>query len=145
MSNYSGMIVRPVFVKLFAVSLESSLASWAGKHGVKARGQAGFHKINYTTVNIHILKLIDKQRQARLRGKSGKLYCCFADFQKACNIVPHAVTGARRPGCCYERYEDRCKRKTAYYTVKVVLNKHQWLEERYMSAQPRKGISKRVA
>ena len=45
-----------------------------------------------TTDNIFILRsLIDKQRQTRLKGKAGKLCCCFVDFRKAFDTVPRAV------------------------------------------------------
>ena len=49
MSNYRGITVGPVFAKLFAMIIERRLASWAEKHGVKARGQAGFRKDYRTT------------------------------------------------------------------------------------------------
>ena len=58
----------------------------------QSQGQAGFRKQFSTTDNIFILRsLIDKQRQTRLKGKAGKLYCCFVGFRKAFDIVPHAV------------------------------------------------------
>ena len=40
---------------------------------------------------------------------------------------------------------DASKRKTVFSRVKVELNERQRLEERDMLAQPRKGISERVA
>ncbi len=92
MSNYRGITVGSVIAKLFAMILEQRIASWAEEHGVKAKGQAGFRKDFRTTDNIFILRsLIDKQRQARLKGKAGKLYCCFVDFRKAFDTVPRAV------------------------------------------------------
>lgn len=42
-------------------------------------------------------------------------------------------------------YGSKCRRKTVYSRVKVVLNRRQWLEERGLWAQPRKGASNRVA
>ena len=92
MSNYRGITVGPVFAKLFAMIIERRLASWAEEHGVKARGQAGFRKNYRTTDNIFVLRsLIDKQKQARQKGGSGKLYCCFVDFKKAFDTVPRAL------------------------------------------------------
>jgi len=41
--------------------------------------------------NIKYRSLIDKQKQSRQKGKAGKLYCCFVDFRKAFDTVPHAV------------------------------------------------------
>ena len=60
----------PVFAKLFAMIIECRLALWAEKHGVKARGQAGFRKDYRTTDNVFVLRsLIDKQKQSRQRGR----------------------------------------------------------------------------
>ena len=82
----------PVFAKLFAMIIERRLATWAEEHGVKARGQAGFRKEHRTTDNVFVLRsLIDKQKQSRQRGYSGKLFCCFVDFRKAFDTVPRAI------------------------------------------------------
>ncbi len=35
--------------------------------------------------------LTEIQEQARQKGGSGKLYCCFADFKKAFDTVPRAL------------------------------------------------------
>ncbi len=92
MSNYRGITVGPVFAKLFAMIIERRLASWAEEHGVKARGQSGFRKNYRTNDNIFVLRsLIEKQKQARQKGGSGKLYCCFVDFKKAFDTVPRAL------------------------------------------------------
>jgi hypothetical protein len=93
-SNYRGITVGPVFAKLFAMTIERRLASWAEEHGVKARGQAGFRK-NYRTIeNIFVLRsLIDKQKQAEQKGGSGKLYCGFPCVSTCCarlTRAPHA-------------------------------------------------------
>ena len=94
MSNYRGITVGPVFAKLFAMIIERRLASWAEEHGVKARGQSGFRKNYRTTDNIFVLRsLIEKQKQARQKGGSGKLYCCFVDFKKAFDTVPLLCCG----------------------------------------------------
>ncbi len=92
MSNYRGITIGSVIAKLLAMILEQRLASWAEKHAVKAKGQAGFRKDYRTTDHIFILRsLIDKQRRTRLKGKAGKLFCCFVDFKKAFDTVPRAV------------------------------------------------------
>ena len=92
MSNYRGITVGSVIAKLFAMILEQRIALWAEEHAVKAKGQAGFRKDFRTTDNIFILRsLIDRQRQTRLKGKAGKLFCCFVDFRKAFDTVPRAV------------------------------------------------------
>ena len=85
-----------MIAKLFAMILDHGIAVWAKDEGIKAKGQAGFTKDFRTTDNIFVLKsLIDKQKQTR----QGKLYCCFADFKKAFDTVPHgfvAGVGASR-------------------------------------------------
>ena len=92
MSNYRGITVGFVIAKLFAMILEQTIASWAEKQGVKAKGQAGFRKDFRTTNNIFILRsLIDNQRSTRQKGNAGKLYCCFVDFKEAFDTVPRAV------------------------------------------------------
>jgi len=92
MSNYRGITVGPVFAKLFAMIIERRLASWAEEHGIKARGQADFRKNYRTTDNIFVLRsLIDKQKQARQKGGSGKLYCCFVDLKRRLDTVPRAL------------------------------------------------------
>ena len=56
------------------------------------RGQSGFRKNYRTSDNNFVLRsLIEKQKQARQKGGSGKLYCCFVDFKKAFDTVPRAL------------------------------------------------------
>ena len=50
MSNYSGITVGSVIVKLFAMIMEQRIASRA----VKAKGQAGFRKDFRMTDNIFV-------------------------------------------------------------------------------------------
>ena len=96
MSNYRGFTVGSVITMAFAMILDQGIASWAEthaeSHGVKAKGQAGFRKDFRTTDNIFVLRsLIDKQKQSRQKGRSGKLYCCFVDFKKAFDTVPREL------------------------------------------------------
>ncbi len=80
-----------MFAKLFATIIQRRLASWAEVHGIKASGQAGFQK-NYRTTDNNCVRrsLIDKQKQARQKGGSGKL-CCYVYFKKALDTVLRAV------------------------------------------------------
>ena len=92
MGNYTGITVGSVVAKLFAMILEQRIAPWAEEHAVKAKGQARFSKDFLTTDNIFILRsLTDKQKQSRQKANTGKLYCCFVDFNKAFDTVPRAV------------------------------------------------------
>ncbi len=59
---------------------------------LRAKAFAGFRKNYRTTDNIFVPRsLIEKQKQARQKGGSGKLYCCFVDFKKAFDTVPRAL------------------------------------------------------
>ena len=81
-----------MLAKLFATILDHSIAVWAEDEGIKAKGQADFRKDFHTTDNILVLKsLIVKQKQTWQGKASGKLYCCFVDFKKAFDTVPHGL------------------------------------------------------
>ena len=88
MGNCRGITVGSVVAKLFAMPLEQRIASWAEEHAVRAKGQAGFKG---KTSARPTRSLIDKQKQYRLKGKAGKLYCCFVAFRKGFDTVPCAV------------------------------------------------------
>lgn len=87
MSNHRGITGGLVFAKLFAMVVECRLALWAEEHGVRVRDQTGSWKSHCTTDSIVLRSLTDKQKQARQKGRSGKLYCQFVDLEKACNSV----------------------------------------------------------
>jgi hypothetical protein len=42
--NYRGITMGPVLAKVFAMTLEAWLSSWAEERGLRARGQASFRK-----------------------------------------------------------------------------------------------------
>jgi hypothetical protein len=44
--NYRGITVRLILAKLFVMIFDKRLNKWAEQHGLRAKGQAGFHK-NY--------------------------------------------------------------------------------------------------
>jgi hypothetical protein len=46
--NYRGITVGPILAKMFAMILDKRLSEWAEQHGLRAKGQVGFHK-NYRT------------------------------------------------------------------------------------------------
>jgi hypothetical protein len=48
--NYRGITVGPILAKLFAMILEKRLSEWVEQHGLRAKGQAGFHK-DYRTID----------------------------------------------------------------------------------------------
>jgi hypothetical protein len=53
--NYRGIIVGPILAKLFVMILDNRLSEWAKQHGLRAKGQAGFHKDYRTTDEFFIL------------------------------------------------------------------------------------------
>jgi len=42
--NYRGIMVGLILAKLFAMILDKRLSKWAEQHGLRAKGQVGFHK-----------------------------------------------------------------------------------------------------
>ncbi len=53
--NYKGIMVGPILAKLFAMILDKRLSEWAEQHGLRAKGQARFHKDYRTTHQLFIL------------------------------------------------------------------------------------------
>jgi hypothetical protein len=47
--NYRGITVRPILAKLYTMILDKRLNEWAEQHGLRAKGQAGFHKDYHIT------------------------------------------------------------------------------------------------
>ncbi len=47
--NYRGIMVGLILAKLFAMILDKRLSKWAEQHGLRAKGQVGFHKDYCTT------------------------------------------------------------------------------------------------
>jgi hypothetical protein len=83
--NYRGITVGLVLAKVFAMILEAQLSSWAEERGLRARGEAGFRKDLRTTDNLYILRTLIEQST----HKRKKVYCCFVDFRKAFDTMPH--------------------------------------------------------
>ncbi len=84
--NYRGITVGLVLAKVFAMILEARLSSWAEKRGLCAKGQAGSRKDFCTTNNLYILQTLIDNLYIHKRKKA---YCCFLDFRKAFDTVPH--------------------------------------------------------
>ncbi len=57
----------------------------AEEWGLRAKGQAGFRKDFRTMDNLYILQTLIEQST----HKRKKMYCCFVDFRKAFDTVPH--------------------------------------------------------
>ncbi len=53
--NYRGITVGPILAKLFAMILDKKLSKWAEQHGLRVKGQAGFHKDYHTTDQLFVL------------------------------------------------------------------------------------------
>jgi hypothetical protein len=83
--NYKGITMGPVLAKVFAMILKARLSSWAEEMGLRGRGQAGFRKDFCTTDNLYILRMLIEQSIHKCK----KVYCCFVDFRKAFDTMPH--------------------------------------------------------
>jgi hypothetical protein len=53
--NYRGITVGPTLTKLFAMIFDKRFSEWAKQHGLRAKGQAKFHKVYYTIDQLFIL------------------------------------------------------------------------------------------
>jgi hypothetical protein len=102
--NYMGITVGPILAKLFVMILDKKLNEWAEQHGLRAKGQAGFHKDYRTTNQLFILRTLIKQSKA----KKKPLYCCFVDFKKVFNIVPCEVLWQVLDGLGVNRHFLQC-------------------------------------
>jgi hypothetical protein len=67
--------------------LDKRLSEWVEQHGLRAKGQAGFHKYYCITDQLFILQTFIEHNKA----KNKPLYCCFVDFKKAFDIVPREM------------------------------------------------------
>jgi len=56
--NYRGITVGPILAKLFTMILDKRLSEWVEQHGLRAKGQAGFHKDYRTTNQLFILRTL---------------------------------------------------------------------------------------
>ncbi len=56
--NYRGIIVGPILAKLFVMILEKSMSEWVEQHGLRAKGQVGFHKDYRITNQLFILRTL---------------------------------------------------------------------------------------
>jgi hypothetical protein len=76
-------MVGLILAKLFAMILDKRLSEWVKQHGLRAKGQIGFHK-NYRTIDqLFILQTLIEYRKA----KKKPIYYCFVDFKKAFDTV----------------------------------------------------------
>ncbi len=48
--NYKGIMVGHILAKLFTMILDKRLSKWVEQHGLRAKGQAGFHN-DYCTID----------------------------------------------------------------------------------------------
>jgi hypothetical protein len=52
--NYRGITIGSILAKLFTMILYKRLSEWTEQHGLRAKGQDGFHK-DYRTTNQHFI------------------------------------------------------------------------------------------
>ncbi len=76
--NYRGITVRPILAKLFIMILDKRLSEWAERHGLRAKGQAGFCKDYCIIDQLFILRTLIKHNKA----KKKPTLLLFCGFQK---------------------------------------------------------------
>ena len=86
--KYRGITVVVILAKLYAMVLEARTSAWAEQMKCRAKGQAGFRKDFRTTDQIFVIQTLVQQAKQAKQAKQ-KLYCCFVDFKKAFDLVPH--------------------------------------------------------
>ena len=82
-SNYRGITVVVILLKLYAMVLEARATAWAEQSKCRARGQAGFRRDFRTTDQLFIIRTL-LQQAAHAKHE---LYCGFVDFKNAFNLV----------------------------------------------------------
>jgi hypothetical protein len=82
--NYRGIAVGSLLAKLYAAMLNERLMEWTERHGLRARGQAGFRKDHRTTDQVFVLRTLIE----RARADRQPLYSCYVDFKKAYDTIP---------------------------------------------------------
>ena len=84
--NYMTIMIGHVMSKIYASVLDGEVSARAEVQGLRASGQAGFSTDHSTYDHIFTLRgIIEEARHRRQR-----VYCCFVDFRKAFDTVPHA-------------------------------------------------------
>ena len=84
--NDHTIMIRHTLAWLYATILEQQLSRWAKREGVQATKQPRFRG-DFSTLD-HILTLKAIIEEGRSHGRW--IYCSFADFHKAFDIVPKA-------------------------------------------------------
>ena len=79
-NNYRGVSLLSINGKVFVRILDKRLSKWSEDNEHIVEEQAGFRQGYSTTDNMFVLYGII---QRYLLKRSGKLYVCFVDFQKA--------------------------------------------------------------
>jgi len=97
--NYKGITIGPILAKLFAMILDKRLNEWAEQHGLRAKGQAGFHKDYRITNQLFILRTPIEQNKTLKKP----FYCYFVDFEKtfdivSCEVLWHVLVGLEVEG-----------------------------------------------
>ena len=85
-NNYRGITITSAIGKLFNNVLNNRLDAYLSKHKIIDECQIGFTKQARTSDHMFVIKsIIDKY----CHDKSGRVFACFVDFQKAFDTVIH--------------------------------------------------------
>ena len=82
--NYRGISLLSILGKSFSHILNKRITAWSDQNNLIDESQGGF-RAGYSTIdNIFVLHTIV---QKYLLKRSGKVYVCFVDFQKAFDCI----------------------------------------------------------
>jgi hypothetical protein len=83
-SNYTTIMINPLFAKLFGSMLEKRINKWVEEGDKRAKGKEGFRpKHSMIDHDITLRHIIEKVWE-----KKEEAFCCFVDFKKDFDIVP---------------------------------------------------------
>ena len=130
-SNYCGITLNSSVGKLFYQILKNRIVEYLKRYNLLSKEQAGFRKGFRTTVHISFLrKIINKY----MKSRNGRIYACFADFQKAFDSVWHDAlllklhnTGIQ--GKCFQTIQDLyrnpyvCVKTTDGFSRKIAVHR----------------------
>ena len=85
-------MVGSIMAELFESVMEIKLSSWAKLNDKRACGQAGFCQAHSTIDHLVTLRIL--MEKIHLMRKV--LYCCFVEFKKAFDMVPHDTLWKRK-------------------------------------------------
>ena len=85
-NNYRGISLLNVLSKIVGKILNNRLVEWVESENLLFQEQKGFRRGQSTIDQVFILNTMIQKYLSKRRGR---FYCCFVDFAKAFDSVPH--------------------------------------------------------